>query len=60
MLVALGTKCVCEFCAVRITMNTAKMQWVMSLKPKAAGIAEDFWKCPDQGLRSWKMVYDIW
>lgn len=41
-------------------MNTAKMQWVMSLKPKAAGIAEDFWKCPDQGLRSWKMVYDIW
>ena len=50
-----------EFCVVRmLAMNTAKMQWVMRLRPKAAGVAEDFWKSPDQRLRSCKMVHDIW
>ncbi|RDK41143.1 hypothetical protein M752DRAFT_284636 [Aspergillus phoenicis ATCC 13157] len=35
------------------------MQW-MRPRPKAAGVAEDFWKSPDQRLRFWKMVHDIW
>ncbi|CAK45971.1 uncharacterized protein BO96DRAFT_325256 [Aspergillus niger CBS 101883] len=35
------------------------MQW-MRPRPKAAGVAEDFWKWPDQGLRFRKMAHDIW